>query len=212
MEMGINGHKPHPPAQVLKRRYGDCKDKALLLVSLLRATGIEAAPALANTRERAALDGFLPTAYAFNHAIVRARIDGKERWLDATLTSQRGELSALSTPGYERALVLDPATYGALQAAAAGLVQAAALHRGGGARPRPRRPGAHGGWSRPTWASRPTRSAPCWWATPIAWASATSTSTGRTSRTSSSGRLPVLHDEPQKDQLVVTESYGIPAY
>jgi transglutaminase-like putative cysteine protease len=112
MEMGINGHKPHSPAQVLKRRYGDCKDKALLLVSLLRASGIEAAPALANTRERAALDGFLPTPYAFNHAIVHARIGGKDRWLDPTLTSQRGELSVLSTPGYERALVLEPKTIG----------------------------------------------------------------------------------------------------
>jgi hypothetical protein len=112
MEMGINGHKPHPPGEVLARRYGDCKDKALLLVSLLRASGIQAAPALVNTHARSALDGRLPSAYAFNHAVVRARIAGVERWLDATLTSQRGDVAALPGLDYERALVLEPGAEG----------------------------------------------------------------------------------------------------
>ena len=46
-EVGIGGYRPHPPQQVMERRWGDCKDKALLLVDLLREAGIEAYPALA---------------------------------------------------------------------------------------------------------------------------------------------------------------------
>ena len=33
LEMGRNSHQPHPPAQTLERRFGDCKDKAALLVT-----------------------------------------------------------------------------------------------------------------------------------------------------------------------------------
>ena len=33
----------------MERRFGDCKDKTLLLLSLLDALGIEAYPALVNT-------------------------------------------------------------------------------------------------------------------------------------------------------------------
>jgi transglutaminase-like putative cysteine protease len=30
IEMGVHSHKPHPPAQVFRQRFGDCKDKAYL--------------------------------------------------------------------------------------------------------------------------------------------------------------------------------------
>ena len=84
MEVGVHAHKPHAPSLVLRRRFGDCKDKALLLVSLLQALGIEARPVLANTRLRRGLDDRLPSPYVFDHAIVRATVGGKERWFDAT--------------------------------------------------------------------------------------------------------------------------------
>ncbi len=35
----VAGYRPHPAAEILRNRYGDCKDKATLLVSLLRAIG-----------------------------------------------------------------------------------------------------------------------------------------------------------------------------
>ena len=43
------------PAAVLARRFGDCKDKVLLLVTILRALGVEAYPALVNSRWARAL-------------------------------------------------------------------------------------------------------------------------------------------------------------
>jgi len=112
LENGIHGHRAHRPAQVLERRFGDCKDKAVLLASLLRAMDIESDVALVNPDRREKLDERLPSPYAFDHAIARAVIGGKERWLDATISSQRGALDALPVPPYARALVAGPATPG----------------------------------------------------------------------------------------------------
>ena len=48
-EDGINAFRPHHPKKVFNQRFGDCKDKSLLLVSLLRNIGVEAYPCLINT-------------------------------------------------------------------------------------------------------------------------------------------------------------------
>ena len=42
IEIGIGGLQPHPAAEVFKYRYGDCKDKATLLISMLNAVGVRA--------------------------------------------------------------------------------------------------------------------------------------------------------------------------
>ena len=45
-----DGHlAPHPASQVLKNRYGDCKDHAVLLQALLAAVGIASSPAFIGT-------------------------------------------------------------------------------------------------------------------------------------------------------------------
>jgi transglutaminase-like putative cysteine protease len=112
IELGPHSHEPQPPATVLDRRFGDCKDKTLLLVTLLRGLGIEARAALVNTDLRRGLDEVAPSPLVFNHAIVRARSGGHEYWLDPTLSTQRGDLETLPVPGYERALVVAPDTTG----------------------------------------------------------------------------------------------------
>lgn len=43
-ENGINGLKPHNPNDVFEQRFGDCKDKSVLLCSILKALGIESYP------------------------------------------------------------------------------------------------------------------------------------------------------------------------
>jgi transglutaminase-like putative cysteine protease len=90
IEEGEDAFRPTPPNDVLHRRYGDCKDKTLLAVSLLRRIGIEAAPALVSTRWREHVDDYLPSPGAMNHAVVRARIGGQTYWFDATTTGQGG--------------------------------------------------------------------------------------------------------------------------
>jgi transglutaminase-like putative cysteine protease len=106
MEMGENSHKPSLPAQVLERRYGDCKDKTRLLTSLLREMGVEAYPALVNTHSGDYLPNALPSQQAFDHVIVMARLDGRNYWLDPTRTHQRGDLDTLYQPDYDYALVV----------------------------------------------------------------------------------------------------------
>ncbi|HEX8697279.1 MAG TPA: DUF3857 domain-containing protein, partial [Myxococcaceae bacterium] len=93
IEMGPNSHQPHPPHEVFARRFGDCKDKSLLLVTLLQGLGIQARPALVNTYLKHGLDSWHPTWRAFDHAIVRATVDGREYWVDPTSTLERGPLA-----------------------------------------------------------------------------------------------------------------------
>lgn len=110
VEIGPNSHAPNAPDLVLKRRFGDCKDKATLLVAMLDALGIEARPALVASRMQRAVAGRLPGPRAFDHVIVRARVDGKTYWLDATRPKQVGDLDHVFQPDFGRALVVDAAT------------------------------------------------------------------------------------------------------
>lgn len=112
IELGTGSHRPSTPGEVLQRRFGDCKDKSLLLVALLRGLGVDAAPALVNTESRAGIERRLPSPKAFDHVVVRAVVGGKERWLEPTRSLERGPLETLVTPAYRRALVLAPGERG----------------------------------------------------------------------------------------------------
>lgn len=83
-ELGEGSYVPRRPKTVLERGYGDCKDKSLLLSIALRRLGIDAAPALVTTIAGARLPDRLPSPLQFNHVIVRAVVDGKVIWIDAT--------------------------------------------------------------------------------------------------------------------------------
>jgi len=91
LDMGANSHAPNRPELVLARRFGDCKDKATLLIALLSEAGILADPVLVNTQQRAAVAKRLPSPLAFDHVVVRARLQGKEIWIDPTLERERGD-------------------------------------------------------------------------------------------------------------------------
>jgi hypothetical protein len=109
--IGPGSHRPSMPDQVIERRFGDCKDKSLLLTMLLRELGIEASPALVHTRRGAALAERLPTPYAFDHVIVRVSLeDSRTYWLDPTLSYQRGTLANLIEPDYQQALLIGAGT------------------------------------------------------------------------------------------------------
>ncbi len=74
IETGPYSHKANTPSKVFKQRYGDCKDKSLLLASILNANGIEAHLALLNTELENKLSDFIPSANLFDHAVVVATI------------------------------------------------------------------------------------------------------------------------------------------
>ncbi|MGA7616221.1 MAG: DUF3857 domain-containing protein [Thermoanaerobaculia bacterium] len=110
IEIGPNTHQPHPPDQVLRQRFGDCKDKALLLTVLLQKLGFQARPALVNTTARETLDEVLPSPFAFDHVIVHVVLDGRSHWIDATRSDEGGSLDALAPPDFGRALLVDRTT------------------------------------------------------------------------------------------------------
>ena len=76
------GYEPHDARITFKNRYGVCRDKAALLVALLREAGIEAYPTLIHNGPRK--DAEVPQPY-FNHAIVAVQDpDGAYQLMDAT--------------------------------------------------------------------------------------------------------------------------------
>ncbi|WP_212000800.1 DUF3857 domain-containing protein [Chitinophaga sp. HK235] len=110
IEMGEYSHRANAPDKVLAQRFGDCKDKALLLCTLLNANGINARMAYVNTDMKGTISSLLPSPTAFNHAIVYASLGGKSYWLDATISYQRGQLTGFCEPDYQQALVITDTT------------------------------------------------------------------------------------------------------
>jgi len=113
VEVGEGSHRPRPASQVIEHRFGDCKDKSVLLVSLLSVLGIDAEPALVSSFRGRSLDDWVPSPFAFDHVIVRATLASNEiAWIDPTISQQRGKrFGALP---YARALPVDPGVYGLL--------------------------------------------------------------------------------------------------
>ncbi|MGO8675392.1 MAG: DUF3857 domain-containing transglutaminase family protein [Limisphaerales bacterium] len=109
--LGVNSFRPHAAANVLRNQYGDCKDKANLLNTLLRTLNIEAhlvlVPRFSQAHE--AIPGL-----AFNHAISRVSLDGEALWLDTTDDICRFGLLPPGDPG-RKVLVIDGHPTGLVQ-------------------------------------------------------------------------------------------------
>ena len=111
IEVGPGSHAPTHPDVVIKRRFGDCKDKAMLVLTMLAALGVDAHAALVNSQGSLKADA-IAAPHGFNHVIVRATIDKKHYWLDPTMGEQQGDLAHIYQPDYGLALVLHGATSG----------------------------------------------------------------------------------------------------
>lgn len=69
-EFGVHGFKPYKASTIFDRRFGDCKDKATLICTMLDELGIDAFPVLVEgTRQREVEDFTLPLVSHFNHCI-----------------------------------------------------------------------------------------------------------------------------------------------
>ena len=143
MEIGPGSHAPNPPDQVLARRFGDCKDKTLLTITLLDRLGIEAHPALVNTSKRRDLAKRLPHPGQFDHVLVQAKLGARTLWLDPTRATQNADLAHLVQADFDLALIVDGSGNGLVsmsegrQPAPARLVKASFDARGGLEKPVP---------------------------------------------------------------------------
>lgn len=104
-EIGASSHRPALASQVMRQRFGDCKDKAALLVNLLAQLDIEAVPALVSTTLRRGLEKRLPSPLNFDHAIVAVRRGERWLWLDATRSMQTGPAAERAVAGLSSALL-----------------------------------------------------------------------------------------------------------
>ncbi|KAF1718893.1 DUF3857 domain-containing protein [Pseudoxanthomonas wuyuanensis] len=93
LDMGLNSHAPNLPELVAERRFGDCKDKAHLLIALLHEVGIAAEPVLVHSGLRGAVRLRMPSPLAFDHVVVRAYLSDGEIWIDPTRYRERGPLT-----------------------------------------------------------------------------------------------------------------------
>lgn len=92
-EFGVHGFQPYRADTIFTRRFGDCKDKATLLCTMLDEVGIEAYPVLIHaTRQRAREDLALPLIHHFNHCIAYLPGVGPDGWfLDGTAEHHRAD-------------------------------------------------------------------------------------------------------------------------
>lgn len=106
LSLAENSHKPHAPSEVLESRFGDCKDKSLLLTQLLVDLGFEANVALVSSQRSQSLPKFLPSHAVFNHAIVALKQGRETYWVDPTMSHQAKELTHKFQPDYKYALLV----------------------------------------------------------------------------------------------------------
>jgi hypothetical protein len=69
-EFGVHSYQPYPVSTVQRRGFGDCKDKAAMLVALLRAVGVQADFAMIRTRAAGEMAEGAYSVQQFDHAMV----------------------------------------------------------------------------------------------------------------------------------------------
>lgn len=79
---GVGRYQPHEAVDVLHNQYGDCKDKATLLTSMLAAAGVPSDAALIGAGIR--FNEAVPSPGSFNHLITHLKLNGQDVWLDST--------------------------------------------------------------------------------------------------------------------------------
>ncbi len=107
-EDGMHSHKPHPVRQVFKQRYGDCKDKSLLLCALMKCYEIDANPVLVNASLRHAVSDKSPAISAFDHVVAQIVMGGDTAYVDPTISNQGGRFGDVYFPTYQMGLVIHP--------------------------------------------------------------------------------------------------------
>lgn len=87
-EEGINGYVPRKPSLVYEKRYGDCKDMATLIYSMLKSVNVKAHIAWIGSRDLPFKYTDFPSSIADNHMIAVYFENDVPYFLDATSSFQ----------------------------------------------------------------------------------------------------------------------------
>jgi tetratricopeptide (TPR) repeat protein len=82
LEFGIHGFKPYRCSQIFARGFGDCKDKATLIVTMLKELGINATIVILRTGMKGDFETEPASLAPFDHAI--AYVPSLDWYLDGT--------------------------------------------------------------------------------------------------------------------------------
>lgn len=82
LAFGVHTYKPYTAPAVFARKFGDCKDKAMLMAVMLGEVGIKSHPVLVRTRRGGRLSTAIPSLAPFDHAILY--VPSLKLWLDGT--------------------------------------------------------------------------------------------------------------------------------
>lgn len=99
IQLGIGGWQPHPAPEIFVHKYGDCKDKATLLSTMLHEIGVESYYLDINT-ERGTITPATPATRWFDHVVLAIRLP--EDLNDASLHM------IVAHPKLGRLLIFDP--------------------------------------------------------------------------------------------------------
>jgi len=73
VEIGEGRFQPRKALRTLTNKYGDCKDKSTLMVTMLNIAGFQARSVLASTDDSVKIE--FPSPFQFNHAIAAIKMD-----------------------------------------------------------------------------------------------------------------------------------------
>jgi hypothetical protein len=97
IEIGKNRWVPRPAITTFENRYGDCKDKTMLMIEMLSSIGIESYPVFVGSAKPVFDE--LPSPYQFNHCVVGIPVN------------QMNNISYLENSVYNGYLIFDPTDY-----------------------------------------------------------------------------------------------------
>jgi transglutaminase-like putative cysteine protease len=100
IQIGMGGYQPHFAGEICSHRYGDCKDKATLLLAMLRETGVTSHYILIHSSRGAVTPHSPPSLSLFNHVILAISLPED--------LPDPGWPAVFSHPRYGRLLVFDP--------------------------------------------------------------------------------------------------------
>jgi hypothetical protein len=110
-EEGMGGFIPRNPELVCNRRYGDCKDKSALLVSMLRRAGLKAHFTWIGSRQLPYAYSEVPLPVTDDHMICALELNGRFIFMDATDSYIPFEIPASHIQGKEAFIVMNAEQY-----------------------------------------------------------------------------------------------------
>jgi len=110
-EEGLGGFIPREPIDTYNKRFGDCKDKSMIMNALLGYAGIDAYPVWIGTRDIPYSYKDVPTPQSDNHMISAVKINNEWVFLDGTSVHLEYGIPTSMIQGKEALIGLNKETF-----------------------------------------------------------------------------------------------------